>query len=114
MVPLLSLRRVDRVDEHLVLVWLAVNRNLMNGPPAGGQQRPPRLLGPRRRYLLVGGRRLQGGSETMTLEAIGGKTKITARSHMGSIETLEGALATGTVGGAIETWDRLEAVLAEG
>ncbi|MBA2263772.1 MAG: SRPBCC family protein [Chloroflexi bacterium] len=56
----------------------------------------------------------QGGSETMTLEAIGGKTKITALSHMGSIETLEGALATGMVGGAIETWDRLEAMLAEG
>ncbi|MBA3739998.1 MAG: SRPBCC domain-containing protein, partial [Chloroflexi bacterium] len=56
----------------------------------------------------------QGGPETMTLEAIGGKTKITALSHMGSIETLEGALATGMVGGAIETWDRLEAMLAEG
>jgi hypothetical protein len=33
---------------------------------------------------------------------------------MGSEEVLEGALATGMVGSAIETWDRLEALLAEG
>jgi hypothetical protein len=32
---------------------------------------------------------------------------------MGSPEAL-GALATGMVGGAIETWDRLEALLAKG
>ena len=34
--------------------------------------------------------------------------------HMGSVEALEGALSSGMVPGAIETWDRLEAVLAEG
>jgi hypothetical protein len=33
---------------------------------------------------------------------------------MGSPEIIEGALATGMVGGAIETWDRLEALLAKG
>jgi hypothetical protein len=32
---------------------------------------------------------------------------------MGSVEVLEGALETGMVGGALETWDRLEALLAE-
>ena len=56
----------------------------------------------------------QGGPETLTLEDIGGKTKVTAVSHMGTPEILEGALATGMVGGAIETYDRLEALLAEG
>ena len=34
--------------------------------------------------------------------------------HMGSPEAIEGALATGMAKGAIETWDRLEAFLAEG
>jgi hypothetical protein len=33
---------------------------------------------------------------------------------MGSVEALEGALASGMVKGAVETWDRLEALLAEG
>jgi uncharacterized protein YndB with AHSA1/START domain len=56
----------------------------------------------------------QGGPETVTLEDVDGKTKVTSVGHMGSPEILEGALATGMVGGAIETWDRLEAVLAEG
>jgi hypothetical protein len=32
---------------------------------------------------------------------------------MGSIEALEGALATGMVGGAISAWDRLEQVLTD-
>jgi uncharacterized protein YndB with AHSA1/START domain len=55
----------------------------------------------------------QGGPETFTLEEIDGKTKVTSVGHMGSPEILEGALATGMVGGAIETWDRLAALLAE-
>jgi uncharacterized protein YndB with AHSA1/START domain len=55
-----------------------------------------------------------GGPETWTLEDLGGRTKVTSIGHMGSIEVLEGALATGMAGGAIETWDRLEALLAEG
>jgi len=56
----------------------------------------------------------QGGPETFTFDDVDGKTKVTAISHIGSVEALEGALATGMVGGAIETWDRLEALLAEG
>ena len=56
----------------------------------------------------------QGGPETYILEDVGGKTKVTSIGHMGSAEAIEGALATGMVGGAIETWDRLAALLAEG
>ncbi len=56
----------------------------------------------------------QGGPETLTFEDVGGKTLMRAVSHMGSAEVLEGALATGMVGGAIATWDRLDALLAEG
>jgi uncharacterized protein YndB with AHSA1/START domain len=55
-----------------------------------------------------------GGPETHVLEDVGGKTKITSIGHMGSVEALEGALSSGMVPGAIETWDRLEAALAEG
>ncbi len=56
----------------------------------------------------------QGGPETLTLDDIGGKTLMRAVSHMGSAEVIDAALATGMVGGAIETWDRLEALLADG
>jgi uncharacterized protein YndB with AHSA1/START domain len=54
----------------------------------------------------------QGGPETFTFEDLGGKTKVTSIGHFGSVEAIEGALATGMVAGAIETWDRLAAELA--
>ncbi len=55
----------------------------------------------------------QGGPETLTLEDLGdGRTLMRAVSHMGSEEIIEQALATGMTKGAIETWDRLEALLA--
>lgn len=57
----------------------------------------------------------QGGPETLTLEDLGdGRTKVTATSHMGTPEVLDAALGTGMVRGAIETYDRLAEVLAEG
>ncbi len=56
----------------------------------------------------------QGGPETFVLEDVDGRTKVVSTSHMGSPEVIDGALATGMVRGAIETWDRLEALLAEG
>jgi len=56
----------------------------------------------------------QGGPETVTFEDVEGQTKAVATSHMGSREAVEGALATGMVAGAIETYDRLEALLADG
>lgn len=49
----------------------------------------------------------EGAVVTMVLEALDGKTKITSRSRFPSAESLESALSTGMVGGAIETWDRL-------
>jgi uncharacterized protein YndB with AHSA1/START domain len=55
-----------------------------------------------------------GGPETYTFEEVDGKTKVTSIGHMGSVEALEGALSTGMVAGALETWDRLAALLAEG
>jgi uncharacterized protein YndB with AHSA1/START domain len=56
----------------------------------------------------------QGGQETFTFDDVDGKTKVTAIGHFGSVEAIEGALATGMTKGAIETWDRLAAELAKG
>ena len=44
---------------------------------------------------------------TMTLDDVGGKTKLVARSRFPSVDDLQGALATGMVGGALQTYDRL-------
>ena len=54
----------------------------------------------------------QGGPETHTFEDLGGRTRIVSVGHFDSVESIEGALATGMIGGAIETWDRLAEVLA--
>jgi uncharacterized protein YndB with AHSA1/START domain len=54
-----------------------------------------------------------GGPETHTFEEVEGRTKVTSVGHMGSVEALEGALSTGMIAGALETWDRLAAVLTE-
>jgi hypothetical protein len=56
----------------------------------------------------------QGGPETFTFEEIDGRTKVVSIGHMGTAEVIDGALATGMVRGALETWDRLAAMLAEG
>jgi uncharacterized protein YndB with AHSA1/START domain len=55
-----------------------------------------------------------GGPESYSFEDLGGRTKVVSIGHMGSVDVLEGALSTGMVPGAIETWDRLAQVLAEG
>ena len=56
----------------------------------------------------------QGGPETLTLEDLGdGRTRMRAVSHMGSEEAIDAALETGMTQGAIETWDRLEELLAQ-
>jgi uncharacterized protein YndB with AHSA1/START domain len=52
--------------------------------------------------------------ETMTLEDLGGRTKLTSRSRFPSAEVLAGALATGMIGGALESYDRLAEEFARG
>jgi uncharacterized protein YndB with AHSA1/START domain len=54
-----------------------------------------------------------GGPETFTFDDLGGRTKVSSRSHYGSVDEIEGALATGMIRGAVETWDRFAVVLAE-
>lgn len=53
--------------------------------------------------------------ETMTLEDLGdGRTTLVSRSEFPSVEVLDGALATGMIGGALESYDRLAAEIARG
>lgn len=51
---------------------------------------------------------------TMTLEDLGGRTRLVARSRFPSVEDLQGALATGMIGGALQTYDRLADEIARG
>ena len=45
--------------------------------------------------------------ETLTLEDLGDRTRIVSRSRFPSQESLDGALSTGMIGGALQAWDRL-------
>jgi uncharacterized protein YndB with AHSA1/START domain len=56
----------------------------------------------------------QGGPGTFTFEDVGGKTRVRSSSRFSSAEEIEGALASGMISGAVETWDRFAAMLAEG
>ena len=60
----------------------------------------------------VEGSGTQGGPETFVLEDVDGRTRVRSTSHMGSEVAVEGALAGGMVGGAIETLDRLDSLLS--
>ena len=54
-----------------------------------------------------------GGPETFTFEDVGGRTRVTSRSHFGSPEAIDGALASGMIKGAVETWDRFATLLED-
>ncbi len=52
-------------------------------------------------------------TETITFEDLpDGKTKVASRSTVDTLEALEGIVQSGMEEGAIETWERLEEVLA--
>jgi uncharacterized protein YndB with AHSA1/START domain len=51
---------------------------------------------------------------TVTYEDLGDRTRVVARGRFPSVEDLEGALATGMIGGALETYDRLAEEIAKG
>jgi hypothetical protein len=46
------------------------------------------------------------------LEDLGDRTRLVSRSRFPSVEDLEGALATGMIGGALQTYDRLAEEIA--
>lgn len=49
--------------------------------------------------------------ETVTFEDVGGKTRIVAQSVFQSVEARDGMVQSGAEGGAVESWDRLNALL---
>src|SRR5262245_16822655 len=51
--------------------------------------------------------------ETFTLEDLGGRTRAVNTSRFPTLDALEGALGSGMIGGAIESWDRLAAEIAK-
>jgi uncharacterized protein YndB with AHSA1/START domain len=53
----------------------------------------------------------QAAIETMTLEALDGRTRILVRSRYPSEESLIGAMSSGMARGVIETYDRLDQLL---
>jgi uncharacterized protein YndB with AHSA1/START domain len=55
-----------------------------------------------------------GGPETHRFTEIDGRTTITSIDHYDSVASIDASLATGMIAGAIETWDRLDALLASG
>jgi uncharacterized protein YndB with AHSA1/START domain len=54
------------------------------------------------------------GIETMTLEDVDGRTRLVEKSTFTSTEEIEGAMATGMIGGALDTYDRLAEEIAKG
>jgi uncharacterized protein YndB with AHSA1/START domain len=51
-------------------------------------------------------------TETLTLDELpDGKTKITVKTTLNTLEGLEGIIQSGMESGAVEAWDRLEALL---
>jgi uncharacterized protein YndB with AHSA1/START domain len=55
----------------------------------------------------------RAASNTLVLEDLGGRTKFVARSRFPSVEDLEGALANGMIGGALQSYDRLAEEIAK-
>jgi len=51
--------------------------------------------------------------DTATFEDLGPRTRVTITSQFDSVEDLEGMVGSGMEGGARETWDRLEELLAK-
>ena len=73
---------------------------------------PERLV--RTEILDIPGFDDKAAIDTVVLEDLGGRTKYTARSRFPSVEDLEGALSTGMVRGALETYDRMAEEIAKG
>ena len=98
--------------------WRFINRNAGSEHPFTGQYLevvPPEKLVWTFMYDVEPFNREEPGIETFLFEDIGGgRTKLTARSHFGSMEALQGAVSSGMLEGSIETYDRLAEELARG
>ena len=106
---------VDKLDLRPGGEWRFINRD-----PSGEEYgfhgvflelAPPRFI--KQSWVFEG---MEGAEtiETATFEDLGdGRTKYVGTSEAGSREAVEGMLASGMIEGAIETYDRLEEILAD-
>lgn len=107
--------RVDKMDFRVGGVWRNVQKDAEGNFHAFNgvykEITPPERLEYTFEYEPMAG---HISTDTITLEALPeGKTRMIARTTFDSIEDLEGMLQSGMEAGAMETWDRLEELMAE-
>jgi uncharacterized protein YndB with AHSA1/START domain len=104
---------VDRMDVRPGGAWRFINRGPDGEHGFKGQYRE--IVPPERIVQTFEWEGLPGhvSVETLILEEIDGKTRMTATSVFDTKEDRDGMFESGAESGARETWDRLTEVLAE-
>ena len=101
---------VEEMDVRVGGRWRWINRHAGGDAPFTGEYLevvPPERLVNTEIFDVEPFNQGEPAIVTQTLEDLGGRTKLVSRSVFPSAESLKGALSTGMVGGAIESWDRL-------
>jgi uncharacterized protein YndB with AHSA1/START domain len=106
---------VDRMDVKVGGVWRYIQKDAEGNEYAFNgiykEVIPPERLSYTFEFEPMAG---HISTETITFtELPDGKTRITTTTAFATLEDLEGMLQSGMEGGAAETWDRLEELLAE-
>jgi uncharacterized protein YndB with AHSA1/START domain len=106
---------VDKMDLKVGGVWRYIHKDAEGNVYAFNgvykEVEPPRRLAYTFEFEPMAG---HISTDTITFEELpDGKTRLTARTTFDTLEDLEGMLQSGMEGGAVETWDRLEELLAE-
>ncbi len=94
--------------------WISNGRDGQHAPMKGEylEVEPPERMVQTEIYDVPPFNEMGAAVNTLILEDVGGRTKLTARSRYPSTEILDGALATGMIGGALESYDRLAELIA--
>ena len=105
---------VDKMDFRDGGTWRFINRDA-DGTDYAFHGVYHAIAGPKRVVQTFEWEGMPGhvSLETMTLEAVGGQTLVTAQSVFQSIADRDGMMQTGMESGANETYDRLEEVVAK-
>ena len=106
---------VDKMEVKVGGVWRYIQRDAEGNEYAFNgvykEVKPPERLTYTFEFEPMAG---HVSTDTIEFEELpDGKTKITARTTFDTLEDLEGMLQSGMEGGAVETWDQLEELLAK-
>ena len=106
---------VDQMDVRPGGVWRFVIRDA-GGHEEGFHGEYREIAPPERMVQTFEWEGLPGhvSVETMTLEDLGGQTRMTVTSTFDTVEDRDGTIDSGMEDGARESWDRLAALLAQG